>query len=151
MKTRAPKRPALAHGKVRYVGEGVALVVAESLHAAQDAAELIEVGYRDLPAVVQPEAALAPGAPQLHGDVPGNMPLETEAGNAAAVDAAFAGAAHVTRLKMEVSRVAPRPMEPRACTVVYDADAAVTRCTCSQGYTTMRTQLRSTPACRTTN
>ncbi|OGA44937.1 MAG: hypothetical protein A3G25_18855 [Betaproteobacteria bacterium RIFCSPLOWO2_12_FULL_63_13] len=142
MKTRAPKRPALAHGKIRFVGEAVALVVAGSAHAAQDAAELIQVEYRDLPAVVAPEAALAPDAPHLHDDVPGNMPLETEAGDAAAVDAAFAGAAHVTRLKMEVTRVAPSPMEPRACTVVHDANAdSYTLHVCSQGHTTLRTQL----------
>jgi carbon-monoxide dehydrogenase large subunit len=142
MKTRAPKRPALAHGKIRYVGEAVALVVAESVHAAQDAAELIQVEYRDLSAVVSPEGALAPDAPQLHDNVPGNMPLETEAGDAAAVDAAFARAAHVTRLKMEVTRVAPSPMEPRACTVAYDAQAgSYTLHVCSQGHTTLRTQL----------
>jgi carbon-monoxide dehydrogenase large subunit len=142
MKTRAPKRPALAHGKIRFVGEAVALVVAESAHAAQDAAELIQVEYRDLSAVVSPEGALAPDAPQLHDNVPGNMPLETEAGDAAAVDAAFARAAHVTRLKMEVTRVAPSPMEPRACTVAYDAQAgSYTLHVCSQGHTTLRTQL----------
>jgi len=142
MKTRAPKRPALAHGRIRFVGEAVALVVAESVHAAQDAAELLQVQYRDLPAVVSPEAALAPGAPQLHDDVPGNMPLETEVGNAAAVEQAIAGAAHVTRLKMEVTRVAPSPMEPRACTVVHDANAdSYTLHVCSQGYTTLRAQL----------
>jgi carbon-monoxide dehydrogenase large subunit len=142
MKTRAPKRPALAHGKVRFVGEAVALVVAESAFAAQDAAELIQVQYRDLPAVIAPDAALAQGSPQLHEDVPGNMPLETESGDAAAVAAAIAGAAHVTRLKMEVTRVAPNPMEPRACTVVYDASAgSYTLHVCSQGHTTLRAQL----------
>jgi carbon-monoxide dehydrogenase large subunit len=144
MKTRAPRRPALAQGRVRYVGEAVALVVADSAHAAQDAADLVEVQYRDLPAVVAPEAALAPGAPQLHDDVPGNMPLEAEAGDAAAVAAAMAGAAHVTKLKMEVSRVAPSPMEPRACTVVYDAASeSYTLHVCSQGLTTLRAQLSS--------
>ena len=138
----APKRPVLAHGKVRFVGEALALVVAESAHAAQDAAESIEVEYRDLAAVVSPEAALAPGAPQLHDDVPGNLALETEAGDAAAVAAAFARAAHVTRLKMEVSRVAPSPMEPRACLVSYDAASEhYTLHVCSQGITTLRRQL----------
>jgi carbon-monoxide dehydrogenase large subunit len=138
----APKRPVLAHGKVRFVGEALALVVAESAPAAQDAAELIEVAYRDLPAVVSPEAALAPGAPQLHDDVPGNLALETEAGDAAAVAAAFARAAHVTRLKMEVSRVAPSPMEPRACLVSHDpVSGSYTLHVCSQGITTLRRQL----------
>ena len=89
-------------------------VVAESPEAAQDAGELVEIRYRDLPAAVAPEEALASGAPQLHENVPGNLALESEVGDAAAVEAAFARAAHVTRLKVEVTRVAPNPMEPRA-------------------------------------
>ncbi|MGZ5138612.1 MAG: molybdopterin cofactor-binding domain-containing protein [Burkholderiales bacterium] len=121
MKARAPDRPVLAHTKVRFVGEALALVVADSAAAAQDAAELVEVEYRDLPSVTQPEAALAPGAPQLHADVPGNLAFEVEAGDEKAVEAAFAKAAHVTRLKVESTRVAPSPMEPRACLVAYDA------------------------------
>jgi len=143
MKTRAPERPVLAHGKVRFVGEALALVVAESAAAATDAAELIEVEYRDLPAVVSPESALADGAPQLHeGVVPGNLALETEAGDAAAVEAAFAHAAHITRLRLEVTRVAPNPMEPRACLVAHDAaDGSYLFHVCSQGITTLRKQL----------
>src|SRR5918993_2415630 len=68
MKARGPDRPVLAHGKVRFVGEAVALIVADSAAAAQDAAELIEIEYRDLPSVTNPEAALEAGAPQLHDD-----------------------------------------------------------------------------------
>jgi carbon-monoxide dehydrogenase large subunit len=139
MQTRSPERPVLAHGKVRYVGEAVALVVADSAGAAQDAAEAIAVRYRDLPPAVQPEEALAPGAAQLHDTVPGNLSQECEAGDAAAVEAAFARAAHVTRLKCEVTRVAPNPMEPRACTVTHDVrDGSYTLYTCMQGVTTMR-------------
>jgi carbon-monoxide dehydrogenase large subunit len=123
MEVRLPERPALAHGRVRCVGEPVAMVVAESALAAQDAAELIEVEYEDLPVVIDPEAALAPGAPQLHDNVPGNLPFEFEAGDAAAVEKAFAKAAHITRLKLEVTRVAPNPMEPRACLAAYDRAA----------------------------
>lgn len=123
MEVRLPQRPALAHERVRCVGEPVAMVIAESALAAQDAAELIEVEYEDLPVVIDPEAALAPDAPQLHDNVPGNMPFEFEAGDAAATDAAFAKAAHVTRLKLEVTRVAPNPMEPRACLAAYDTGA----------------------------
>lgn len=143
MKARAPERPVLAHGKVRFVGEALALVVAESAAAAADAAELIEVEYRDLPAMVSPEGALANGAPQLHeGVVPGNLALETEAGDAAAVEAAFANAAHITRLKLEVTRVAPNPMEPRACLVKHDpADESYLFHVCTQGITTLRKQL----------
>ncbi len=144
MQARAPERPVLAHGKVRFVGEALALVVAESAAAAQDAAELIEVEYRDLPCVVQPEDALAPGAPQLHDDVPGNLSFEFEAGNAQEVDAAFAGAAHVTRLKVESTRVAPSPMEPRACLVAFDAvSGEYAFNVCMQGVTTLRKQISS--------
>ena len=142
MQTRSPERPVLAHGRVRFVGEAVALVVADSAIAAQDAAERLEVVYRDLPPVVNPEEALAPGAPQLHEIAPGNLSLEAEAGDAAAVEAAFARAAHVTRLKVEVTRVAPNPMEPRACTVAHDArNDAYTIHTCMQGVTTLRKSL----------
>ncbi|MBI4194233.1 MAG: xanthine dehydrogenase family protein molybdopterin-binding subunit [Betaproteobacteria bacterium] len=144
MKARAPDRPALAHGKVRFVGEALALVVAESAAAAQDAAELIEVEYRELPCVVQPEEALQPGAPQLHEDVSGNLAFEAETGNAQEVEAAFTGAAHVTRVKVEVTRVAPSPMEPRACLVAYDAVRdEYTFNVCMQGTTTLRKQLSS--------
>jgi carbon-monoxide dehydrogenase large subunit len=142
MQTRAPERPVLAHGRVRFVGEALAMVVADSLAAAQDAAELIEVEYRDLPPAVHPEEALAPGAPQLHADVPGNLSLEAEAGDAAAVEAAFARAAHITRLKVEVTRVAPNPMEPRAYVATYDAgkDGYLLH-VCCQGITTLRRHL----------
>jgi aerobic carbon-monoxide dehydrogenase large subunit len=120
MQVRLPERPVLAYGSVRCIGEPVAMVVADSALAAQDAAELIAVEYEELPVVIDPEAALADGAPQLHENVPGNLPFEFEAGDAAATDAAFAKAAHVTRLKLAVTRVAPNPMEPRACLAAYD-------------------------------
>jgi carbon-monoxide dehydrogenase large subunit len=142
MQTRAPERPVLAHGRVHFVGEALALVVAETAGAAEDAAELVEVEYRDLPAVVSPEEALAPGAPQLHESVPGNLALEVEVGDAAAVEAAFARAAHVTRLKVEVTRVAPNPMEPRAYIASYDARGdSYTLHVCCQGITTLRRHL----------
>ena len=139
MQTRSPERPVLAHGKVRYVGEAVALVIADSAAGAQDAAERVEVTYRDLPPAVHPEAALAAGAEQLHDTVPGNLSQECEAGDAAAVEAAFARAAHITRRKVEVTRVAPNPMEPRACMVTHDVrDGSYTFYVCMQGVTTMR-------------
>ena len=142
MKARAPDRPVLAQGKVRFVGEALALVVADSAAAAQDAADLVEVEYRDLPCVVQPEQALAAGAPQLQDDVPGNLAFEADAGSAEQTDAAFAKAAHVTRLKVESTRVAPSPMEPRACLVRYDAASGEYFFNvCMQGVTTLRTQL----------
>lgn len=142
MKARTPQRPVLAHGKVCFVGEAVALVVAESAAAAQDAAELIEVDYRDLPCAVQPEEALKAGAPQLYAEVPGNLSYEAEAGDAQAVEAAFAQAAHVTRLKVESTRVAPSPMEPRACLVAYDAQSDSYKFNVvMQGVTTLRKQI----------
>ena len=119
---RKPRRPALATDKVRHVGDAVAMVVADSAAAAQDAAELIEVEYRDLPAVVSPEKALDAGAPQLHKEAPGNLAYDYETGNEQAVAEAFEKAAHVTRLKLEVTRVAPSPMELRGCTVTLRSE-----------------------------
>jgi len=137
-----PPRPVLAARKVRHVGDALAMVVADSALAAQDAAELVEVEYRDLPAVVSAEAALAPGAPQLHEEAPGNLAFDYESGNEEAVKAAFAQAAHVTRLKLEVTRVAPSPMELRGCTVRYDAkDGTYHVHVCIQGINMMRKQL----------
>ena len=142
MKARSPKRPVLAHGRVRFVGEAIAMVVADSAAAAQDAAELITVEYRELASVTDPEAALAPGAPQLSDDIPGNLAWEAEVGDETAVSAAFAAAAHVTRAKVISTRVAPNPMEPRACLVTYDAAADTYRLNCPmQGVTTLRAQL----------
>jgi aerobic carbon-monoxide dehydrogenase large subunit len=142
MEGRIPERPVLAHGRVRFVGEPVALLVADSALVAQDAAELIEIEYEDLPIVIDPEQALKPGAPQLHDSVPDNMPFEYEAGDRAAVDAAFAKAAHVTRLKMESTRVVPSPMEPRACLIAYEPkDESYTVHVCIQGMNMMKKQL----------
>ncbi len=118
---KVPHRDALARGKVRFVGETIALVVAKTPQAAQDAAELIEIEYRDLPAVVVASEALAPGAPSLHGDVPQNLVFDYEYGSESATAAAFAGAAHVTRLALDSTRVAGNPMEPKACIAAYDA------------------------------
>ena len=87
-----PHRPALAHGRIRFVGEAVALVIAETETQAQDAAEKLIVEYRDLPAMVDPRDALAPQAPVLHADAPGNLAMDYEYGNQAATDEAFAKA-----------------------------------------------------------
>ena len=142
MRAVIPQRPALAHQRVRFVGEPVALVVAESAFTAQDAAHLIEVDYQDLPCVTAPEQALAEGAPQLHDSVPGNLCFVYEAGDATAVQAVFPGAAHVTRLRVESTRVVPNPMEPRACLVAFDArDETYTVHVCVQGAEMMRRQL----------
>jgi len=144
MKARSPERPVLAHKKVRFVGEAVALVVADSAAAAEDAAELVEVEYRDLQSVTDPEGALAEGSPQLSEEVPGNLAWESEVGDEKAVEAAFAAAHHITRGKIVSTRVAPNPMEPRACLVAYDATTETYRIhSPMQGITTLRGQLSS--------
>ena len=118
---KVPHRDVLANGRVRFVGQEVAMVVATSAAAAHDAAEAIEVEYRDLAPVVDEEAALAPGAPQLHADIPGNLCFDFEYGDEAKTTEAFARAAHVTRLTLESNRMAGNPMEPKACLAAYDA------------------------------
>lgn len=116
-----PARSVLAHDKVRFVGDAVAMVVAESAAAAHDALDAIEVEYRELPPAVTVEDALAPGAPQLHSNIPGNLCFETDIGDAATTERAFAQAAHVTRIEVVSTRVIPSPMEPRAYLVSFDA------------------------------
>ncbi len=119
MKT--PVRPSLAKGKVRFVGEAVACVVAETALQAKDAAEAVELDIDELPAVTTPAAALAEGAPQIHDDAPGNLVLDFHYGNAEAVAKAFAEAAHVTRLEIESNRVVVNAMEPRSAIGSWDA------------------------------
>ncbi|WP_431301717.1 xanthine dehydrogenase family protein molybdopterin-binding subunit [Sediminicoccus sp. BL-A-41-H5] len=109
-----PPRPALAQGRVRHVGEAVACIVAENEAAAEDAAELIEVGYTPLDAVSTPAAAIAPGAVQLHEAAPANLAFRWQRGDAAAVAAAMARAAHVSTRHLVNQRVACAPIEPRA-------------------------------------
>ena len=121
MQLRTPFRHMLATDRVRFVGEAVALVVAESAAAAQDAAELIAVDYEDLPAVVEAADALLPDAPLLHRDVPGNIAFDYEYGDAAKTADAFAGAAHVVRLTLDAQRIVGNPMEPKSCLAAYDA------------------------------
>jgi carbon-monoxide dehydrogenase large subunit len=118
---KVPHRDVLARDKVRYVGQEIALVVAASADAAQDAAEKIDVQLEELPAVVDAGEALAPGAPQLHDDVPGNLAALFEYGDAQAAGDAIARAAHVTSLTLDSTRVSGTPMEPKACSVVYHA------------------------------
>lgn len=117
---KAGGHPALAHGKVRYVGDCVAVVVAETVAQAKAAAELVEVDYDELPAVVSPAKAQAEGAPQIHDEAPGNTVYEWELGDKAAVEAAFGKAAHVTKLELVNNRLIPNAMEPRAAIGAYD-------------------------------
>ncbi len=118
---RKPYHPVLAQGRVRYVGEPVAMVVAESAAIAEDARDLIGVEYRDLPAVVGFDAAVSAGAPQLHADIPGNLAFEYESGDEQAVASAFARAKHVSKLTVETQRLVGNALEPRACLVAFDA------------------------------
>jgi carbon-monoxide dehydrogenase large subunit len=114
-----PPHPVLAQGKVRYVGDPVAMVVAESLHLAKDAAELIDVDYDVHKAVVNGVDALKPGAPQLHDAAPNNKCYTWAIGDKAATDAGFAAAAHVTHIDIVNNRLVPNAIEPRAAMASY--------------------------------
>ncbi|HEY2531873.1 MAG TPA: xanthine dehydrogenase family protein molybdopterin-binding subunit [Xanthobacteraceae bacterium] len=116
-------RPALALDKVRHVGQPVALVVAETLTAARDAAEAIEIEYQALPAVTEAKDAIAPGAPQLFDHIPGNLVFDwdNDMGDAKATEAAFAKASRVVTLELVNNRVVANSMEPRNAVADYDA------------------------------
>ncbi len=116
----APPRPILAQGLVRFVGEAVAAIIAESAAAARDAAEAIVVDYEELPAVTNLREAIAPGAPQLWPAAGNNIVAETRYGDQAAVEAAFKTAAHVVALDLVNQRLAPVSMEPRVVLAEYD-------------------------------
>ncbi len=116
-------RHALAVDTVRFVGEAVAAVVAESREAARDAIEAVLVDYDELPAVVDPVRATAPGAPVLCPDAPDNVAAEMRHGDAKATEAAFAVAAHTVSLDLVNQRLAPSPMEPRSIVAAFDAAA----------------------------
>ncbi len=135
-----PWRGALARDKVRYVGDPVACVIAETVFAAKDAVEAVEVDVDPLAAVIGLEDAARAGAPLLYDDVPGNVPLDYHFGNTAAVDTAFASAAHVTRLKLLNSRLVVNAMEPRAAVAAYDG-SRFTVYVASQGVIGIRAQI----------
>ena len=116
-----PPRWPLAVGRVRHAGEGVAFIVADSRHAAQDAADLIEIDYEELPAVSDSVAALQDGAPLLHDEAPGNMVFDWQKGDAAPAEKALAEAAHVAELRLVNNRVVINPMEPRGALCLFDA------------------------------
>lgn len=116
-----PERPVLARERVRFVGEEVALVAAETQAEARDAAELIGIDYEDLPALIGPERALAPGAATIHHNIPGNLCFEYDYGDPEQTAAVFARADGLVSVTVESPRVAPNPMEVRGAVVVYDA------------------------------
>ena len=115
-----PKHPVLAEGKVRHVGDPIAVVIAETREQARAAAEMVEVSYGELPAVVDMRAALQDQAPELHDDIGGNLCYDWELGDKAAVDEAFAKAAHITRLDLVNNRLIPNAIEPRCAIGDYD-------------------------------
>ena len=114
-------RPAVAVGKVRHVGEIVAMVVAETTAQAVDAVDLIAFDFDTLPTIVDVEDAIADGAPQIWDDMPNNVCLDFRIGDGDQADAAFASAAHVTRLTLKTNRIAVAAMEPRSATARWDA------------------------------
>src|SRR3954451_1509509 len=111
---KSPPRHSLARDRVRYVGEVIACVVAETAVQAKDAAEIVEPEIEALPAVTTPAQALAADAPQIHDEAPGNLVLGFHYGNAGAAPKAYAEAAHVTRLEINSNRIVVAPMEPRS-------------------------------------
>lgn len=110
---KVPPYPMLARDKVRYHGQPVAIVVAESRYVAEDALDLIDVEYEPLPAVTNPEEAAQEGAPTLHDEAPNNIAAEWEAGDKEATDKAFEDAAHIVSIDVVNQRLIPHPMEPR--------------------------------------
>jgi carbon-monoxide dehydrogenase large subunit len=119
--TASPPRHALAVGAVRFVGEAVAAVVAETIAQARDAMEAIDVRYEPLPCVVDADDAVAPGAPLVWPAAAGNVAAAARHGDAAATEAAFGKAAHVVTLDLVNQRLAPSPIEPRAIVASFDA------------------------------
>jgi carbon-monoxide dehydrogenase large subunit len=115
-----PRFPALVMDRVRWVGDYVAFVVAETKHQAADAAERVEVEYEPLPAVVSNEGALAAGAPRVWDDCPDNICFVHEVGDKAAVEAAFARADRIVKRRMVINRVTAAAMEPRGALADYN-------------------------------
>jgi len=139
---RKPAYPVLADGRVCFVGEPVAFVVADSAARAQDAADAIEVEYRDLAAVASIDAALAPGAAQVHPAIAGNLAFVFARGDDGAAETALAGARFRSRLTLRSQRLISNPIEPRACVARYEAaDDRFIVCTPSQGIGNMRARV----------
>ncbi len=119
-----PPHPLLVSEKVNHLGEAVAVVIAESLAEARDAAELVEVDYEDLPSVTDPREAIQDGAPQIHADAPNNIVFDWEIGNPKAdVNAAMDAAHHITKLEFKNQRLAPNAIEPRSYLADYDSNS----------------------------
>ncbi|MBS0519990.1 MAG: xanthine dehydrogenase family protein molybdopterin-binding subunit [Proteobacteria bacterium] len=137
-----PDRPSLPTDKVRFVGDPVAFVVAETLAQARDAAEAVMVDIESLPSVTDAKAACQPGAPALYDDVSDNVCLDYHFGDAAKVADAFAKAAHVTKLHLLNNRVVVAAMEPRSAIAEFEpASGRYTLHACSQGVFGLKNQL----------
>lgn len=119
-----PLRHALASDKVRFVGDPIAVVIAESVDQARDAVEAITLDIEPLPAVTRVGDAIDAQAPRLYDDVPGNVVVDFQFGDADKVAEAFAQAAHVTRLELQNNRIVVNAMEPRSAVAAYDADTS---------------------------
>ncbi len=115
-----PPHPALALGKVRHVGDPVAMVIASTKAQARDAAQLVEIDYEPLPAVAHLNAAVKEGAPQVWNEAAGNVCFDFHLGDSAATDAGIAGAAHVVSIDLVNNRIAPNAIEPRAANGNFD-------------------------------
>jgi aerobic carbon-monoxide dehydrogenase large subunit len=118
---KAAPGPALAHGKVCYVGDEVVAVIADTYAQAKDAAEKIKIDYAVLPAAIDPKTTMKAGAPQIHDIAPNNIVYNWQLGDKKATDAAFAAAAHITKIDLVNNRVVPAAMEPRAAVGEYDS------------------------------
>jgi aerobic carbon-monoxide dehydrogenase large subunit len=118
-----PPHPVIAVGKVRHVGDPVAVVIAETKQAAKDAAEQIAIDYQDLPSVASLRDAIASGAPLVHDDVAGNICYDWHIGDKAVVDGVFAKAAKVVKLDLNNNRLIPNAMEPRAAVGEFDTSS----------------------------
>ena len=140
-----PQRLALQPRKVSFVGDCVAFVVADTAARARDAAELVEVEYEPLPVAISAEKTLSEGGPAVWEDCPDNICYRLQLGDVKAVDTAIAGAAHVTHVRLPISRVCMNPMEPRAALGYYDtSDGRYTLYTGSQNVHAMREWLART-------
>jgi aerobic carbon-monoxide dehydrogenase large subunit len=128
----APLRTPLAHERALYVGHPVVAIVAQTRVQAQDAAELVEIDYEELPCVADPREAVKPGAPQLWKDAPDNVAAETRYGKPDEVKAAFAHAAHVTEIELHNQRLIAVAMEPRCAIGVHEKGRTTVYTQCQQ-------------------
>jgi carbon-monoxide dehydrogenase large subunit len=135
----AAAMPIMAHDRIRYIGETVAIVVAETLAQAQDAAEAVRVDYDELPCAPDIDSAIASGATAIHEARPGNIVMDWTDGNPAVLDEAFAKAAHVERVRLADTRLAPVSMEPRVGIGAFDpASGRYTLIASTQGVAVVR-------------